>query len=293
MQSSQCLQVESAQATSAQDIGSSKKSWLLKVGFGLGCFALGVASGRLVLPGASQEQAHHVLATANGDMGFNPPMVVPLRQNPATDPQFRPPPSFLPRVSRTSIAVNQGPSKVKNENPDDFATYLAKRQAAADGREWVPEGGAAPAAAAPAPPAYAPAPAAPAAAAPAAGSSTSKVKNENPDDFATYLAKRQAASEGREWVPAGGAAPAAAAPAPAYAPAAPAYVPAAAAPTDAGPPPQDAGDVKYDAAWGGSPKAHTSDPTPVSAEGNSLGKAGAIASGDSFEEYMKKRAAQR
>merc|ERR1719182_846115 len=124
-------------------------------------------------------------------------------------------------------------------------------------------------------------------------SGTSKIKNENPDDFATYLAKRQAAAEGREWVPAGGAAPAAAAPAPAYAPAAPAYAPAPAAPTNADPPPQDAGDVPYDAAWGGTPKAHTNDPTPVSAEGNSLGKAGAIASGESFEEYMKKRAAQR
>jgi hypothetical protein len=60
----------------------------------------------------------------------------------------------------------------------------------------------------------------------------------------------------------------------------------------AGAPPQNAGDVPYDAAWGGTPKAHTKDPTPVSAENNSLGKKGAIASGESFEEYMKKRAAQ-
>jgi hypothetical protein len=58
------------------------------------------------------------------------------------------------------------------------------------------------------------------------------------------------------------------------------------------PPPQDAGDVPYDAAWGGSAKAHTNDPTPVSAENNSLGKKGAIGDGESFEEYMKKRAAQ-
>merc|ERR1719199_1007118 len=92
-------------------------------------------------------------------------------------------------------------------------------------------------------------------------SGTSKIKNENPDDFATYLAKRQAAAEGREWVPEGA------------------------------PPPQDAGDVPYDAAWGGTPKAHTKDPTPVSAENNSLGKKGAIAQRESFEEYMKKRAA--
>ena len=60
----------------------------------------------------------------------------------------------------------------------------------------------------------------------------------------------------------------------------------------AGAPPQNAGDVPYDAAWGGTPKAHTKDPTPVSAENNSLGKKGAIASGESFEEYMKRRAAQ-
>merc|ERR1719231_677959 len=64
-------------------------------------------------------------------------------------------------------------------------------------------------------------------------SGTSKIKNENPDDFATYLAKRQAAAEGREWVPEGGA-PAAAAPA--YSAPAPA----------GGPPPQDAGDVPYE-----------------------------------------------
>jgi hypothetical protein len=50
--------------------------------------------------------------------------------------------------------------------------------------------------------------------------------------------------------------------------------------------------VPYDAAWGGSAKAHTNDPTPVSAENNSLGKKGAIGDGESFEEYMKKRAAQ-
>jgi len=47
-------------------------------------------------------------------------------------------------------------------------------------------------------PSYMPAAAAaPAAAAPAAASGTSKVKNANPDDFATYLAKRKAAEAGR------------------------------------------------------------------------------------------------
>jgi len=93
-----------------------------------------------------------------------------------------------------------GNSKVKNDNPDDFPTYLAKRKAADEGRVWTPGGA----------PAAAPAAAAPAAAAPAA--SNSKVKNDNPDDFPTYLAKRQAAAEGRVWTPGGGA-PAAAAPA--------------------------------------------------------------------------------
>jgi hypothetical protein len=87
-----------------------------------------------------------------------------------------------------------GPSKIKNENPDDFATYLAKRQAAAEGRVWTPGAPAAPAPA-PAPAAAAPAPAA------EAGGGTSKIKNENPDDFATYMAKRKAAAEGRVWTP--------------------------------------------------------------------------------------------
>jgi hypothetical protein len=40
------------------------------------------------------------------------------------------------------------------------------------------------------------------------------------------------------------------------------------------------------------PRAHTKAPTPVSAANNSLGKKGAIASGESFDEYMRKRAAQ-
>ena len=113
----------------------------------------------------------------------------------------------------------------------------------------------------------------------------SKVKNENVDDFATYLAKRKAAEEGRVWQPPGGAAAPAAKAAPSYSPA-----PASQAPS--GYAPQNAGDVPYDAAWGGTPKAHTKDPTPVSAENNSLGKKGAIASGESFEEYMRKRAAK-
>merc|ERR1719253_1072505 len=81
-----------------------------------------------------------------------------------------------------STALNMAPpSKVKNPNPDDFATYLAKRQAAEQGVAWQPPAGAAPPqqSYAPPPQQYAPPP--------AAESSTmgpSKIKNPNPDDFA-------------------------------------------------------------------------------------------------------------
>jgi len=64
------------------------------------------------------------------------------------------------------------------------------------GIPWVPDGGAPTAAAAPAPVAPAAAVYAPPAASPAAAAGTSKVKNDNPDDFATYLAKRKAAEAG-------------------------------------------------------------------------------------------------
>jgi len=64
------------------------------------------------------------------------------------------------------------------------------------GVPWVPDGGAPPAAAAPAPATPAAAAYAPPAAAPAAAAGTSKVKNDNPDDFGTYLAKRKAAEAG-------------------------------------------------------------------------------------------------
>eukprot|EP00802_Teleaulax_amphioxeia_P019872 Tamp_20125.p1 GENE.Tamp_20125~~Tamp_20125.p1 ORF type:complete len:196 (-),score=27.28 Tamp_20125:552-1139(-) len=93
-----------------------------------------------------------------------------------------------------TVLLMSSTSKIKNDNPDDFATYLAKRQAAAEGREWTPGGAPAPSAA--------PAPVA-AAAAPANDGGTSKIKNDNPDDFATYMAKRQAAAEGRAWSPDG------------------------------------------------------------------------------------------
>ena len=34
-----------------------------------------------------------------------------------------------------TVSLNMAPSKVKNENPDDFATYLAKRQVCASLRQ--------------------------------------------------------------------------------------------------------------------------------------------------------------
>jgi len=64
MQSSHHLQVETEQTTPTRDASSSKKSWLLMIGCGFGCFALGVASACLVLPSAAhadslQEPALH------------------------------------------------------------------------------------------------------------------------------------------------------------------------------------------------------------------------------------------
>jgi len=95
------------------------------------------------------------------------------------------------------------PSKVKNENPDDFATYLAKRKAAESGQVWKPGSPA------PAPVAagvstttlnlhktHDASMALPNNAVVKEKSSTSKVKNENPDDFPTYMAKRKAAAAG-------------------------------------------------------------------------------------------------
>jgi hypothetical protein len=95
-------------------------------------------------------------------------------------------------------------SKIKNANPDSFEVYLAKRKAAEEGRVWTPATPATPAAASPA---------APAASSPAASNkpynakdgvkevATSKIKNANPDDFATYMAKRKAADAGVAWYP--------------------------------------------------------------------------------------------
>ena len=37
-----------------------------------------------------------------------------------------------------TVSLNMAPSKVLNDNPDDFATYLAKRKAAEEGRVWTP-----------------------------------------------------------------------------------------------------------------------------------------------------------
>jgi hypothetical protein len=89
------LQVETEQATSTRNVGSNKQSWLWMIGCGFGCFATGVACAFLV-PSGSQEAAHHV-------MGFNPSMVVPLRQTPATDPQIKARSSLLPRASSSAV----------------------------------------------------------------------------------------------------------------------------------------------------------------------------------------------
>jgi len=96
------LQVETEQATSNRDVVPNK--WMMR--FGAGCFVLGVAAACLVLPSASQAKAYQVSAIANGDMGFNPPMVFPSRQNPATERQIKAASSMYGRASRTSIATN-------------------------------------------------------------------------------------------------------------------------------------------------------------------------------------------
>jgi len=121
------LQVEAHQATPTRDGGSSRKA-LLIIWFGFGCFALGAASTFLLLPTASQEPAHHVLAVAAGDMTFNPPMVVPSRPNPATDHKSKTQASLLPRTRGTSIVANAEPSPQAGgggNTPDPAVAALA------------------------------------------------------------------------------------------------------------------------------------------------------------------------
>jgi hypothetical protein len=102
---------EADQATSARDVGSSRKISLLRMGlFGFGCFALGLASACLVLSSAShddslQKPAHHVPAVA----------FVPLRANPADAPTFETPSTFRPTSSRTSVVTNA--RKKKKDDP--------------------------------------------------------------------------------------------------------------------------------------------------------------------------------
>jgi hypothetical protein len=56
-------------------------------------------------------------------------------------------------------------------------------------------------------------------------------------------------------------------------------------------PPQDAGDLP-DGGWGGEKKAHTRDPTPTKLDPNDpKSKQTHIPVSESFEEYMKRRAA--
>jgi len=111
------FQVEEDQATSTRNVSSSKRTWLWVIGFASGCFALGVACACLVLHRAWQAP---VSAAANGDLGFNPPMVRPLRQNPATHPQIQTPSNFRPKASRAST--------VTMAEPPTFSEYMRKRE---------------------------------------------------------------------------------------------------------------------------------------------------------------------
>jgi len=63
------LQVETDQRTFAQDVAPSKKTWFLRIGFGFGCFALGIVCTSVFLPRAShadslQTPPHHVQGTS-------------------------------------------------------------------------------------------------------------------------------------------------------------------------------------------------------------------------------------
>jgi len=69
MQPIQHLQVEMGQATSTQDAGSNKKTWLLGMGFGFACFALGLASALVALPLASHADSPQTSALAFMPLG--------------------------------------------------------------------------------------------------------------------------------------------------------------------------------------------------------------------------------
>jgi len=87
------LQAEADKAVSTRDVGSEKKTRLLMMGLGFGCFALGVASTCLALPRASHAGSHLIQADVDAAFAFNPNM--------ATAPK-KAAPKFLPKVSRTS-----------------------------------------------------------------------------------------------------------------------------------------------------------------------------------------------
>jgi hypothetical protein len=104
------LQVEAAQAASTRDVGSNKKTWLLMVGFGFGCFALGAATACLVLPSAThadslQKTAHHVQA-----FSFDPQLVMASRtkagMSPTSPAAFRTPSSSF-RQPRAGSVVSK------------------------------------------------------------------------------------------------------------------------------------------------------------------------------------------
>jgi len=93
MQFAHQLQVESGQATSTRDVGSSTKTWLWMTGVGCGCFALGVASACLLLPGAM-----HAHKPVHQDLAFAP-MFTPQTNGRANAPMVRPRSSFAPRAN--------------------------------------------------------------------------------------------------------------------------------------------------------------------------------------------------
>ena len=72
-------------------------------------------------------------------------------------------------------------SKIKNANPDDFLTYMAKRMEAEQAARLAKNPIMSPAA--------------------MSDFSVARVKNANPDDFSTYMAKRKAAENGVAWFP--------------------------------------------------------------------------------------------
>jgi hypothetical protein len=114
MQPSQHLQVETDQATSTWDVGSSKKTWLWMVAVGVGCFALGVASACLVLASASPVDSLH--KPAHQDLASYVPMSMRSWANTKTAAVSEHATSFLPTqpngAARAGATVMQAQSQL-------------------------------------------------------------------------------------------------------------------------------------------------------------------------------------